>query len=335
MSQDLLHIPSKYLRQLTLKFVPETSAALPRKVFPEPPSEAQKRFLERISVTSTEFKASAEQLQVFEAYPSKSSQARQSPITDMHSVFFILLTFCLRVNIRGLKPPDELLEKSERLFCDFQRRSEANIAGLVADWVRRLEEHADGNEYCKTLFETFGPLLRDMAYFSTMPFATSGLLSEHQFVMHDFIQGRLLPVIIKLKDNNIPIVGDSPLSVVGCQEAAMSTLSLNHPSTGHRLASDTDFDSESDAGSNKRRKTGGISSPSEKERRTYERMKGLGKILPSRHNKHELDNDGKLEIVNRFIIMDGCGCELDCSLVHKTFQNTRYMTGSRRKMHHK
>lgn len=129
---------------------------------------------------------------------------RHSGATDMESLFWIVVSFFLRVRIGGA-----IQKPGCRVFKNLLSRKLAKAPELVSEWSRTLAKADLSDPYGAAMAEYASPLISRLVVYFAHPWFASP--PENPYHAHDVFQGLLLPVIKKLFYSNVAIDGVDPL----------------------------------------------------------------------------------------------------------------------------
>lgn len=326
MAEDLIRDFRFPERRATFGSAPNrtVSAKIDPTVFAEPLNGTQMSFVKHMNSKALSYTADLQRFNDTQASPRFRRKGLQTPQTDMESLFWIVVLFVLRANIKDRMPDRMTLRDSSRLFESLQQRESGRIFEEVVQWANNIRNHkASENTYLAVLDRSVIDLILNLAIYFSIPWSNVRQQRvEDECHAHDVFQALLLPVIMKLSTNDVEVDGPNPLPLVGAPTCAVGTQSLSYPNT--RQFSSTDMAKESSSSPTKKPRTDKVNplavlleTPTTL---PYAQRTSMNDLLPSRHGKAVSEGTSSITVFS-------CKCVLDCSPVVKTFENTRYLCG--------
>lgn len=180
--------------------------------FGEHPTEIQKRFSAELNETAVRHVADREQFMKLSRLSNSDARPRaQCGATDIESLFWIVATYVLRARREPLVPDHDKIRTSNA-FRSVQARYSFSTLLTVHVWASAFNEEPESGNPSLSSFGEVALMLEKLAQYFAIPW------DKHvgdRFHAHNLFQALLVPVINKLRQNDIHVDKFRPLEVEG------------------------------------------------------------------------------------------------------------------------
>ncbi len=193
-----------------------------------PTDELYRKLLE----TSTRFVADTDRFNVIANNVSDGTSVRQSPATDVESLFWVVVLYVVRAKILGVPITGALIHHSSILLQELQGRTMPMFYSLRT-WVGGAKRSA-AKEYAAVMKPVLA-LLDNLAIYFSVPWFADPEAKSDPYHAHDFFQAQLLPVIVAFRKKDVEVDGAAPLELEGLARAKLSPNSPFVPTTTRKI----------------------------------------------------------------------------------------------------